>query len=514
MNALTKLSCLLLGGFVLAAQQTYASNVDEAPIGEAVERHLSIDTEYQRWAQDPDDVDTEIGDEIETRETLEDALETVKLSGLVPDIQFETGVAQIPETTVESLGAILDRMKDRINVRLHLIGHADNQPLSPRLQAIYGDNGGLSRERAGQVAEHFQTSLVLPPESISFEWAGDTQPVASNETAEGRALNRRVEVEVWYDEVVDKVALEEFLVPHEIKRVKVCRMETVCKLRYVEGHSKRARVQNLIAPLRFGEDAIDVQPEFIANVRQALANLSDKQNVVVKFVGYTDAAPLTGRTERIYGDHVGLSKARARRVALAVQDSLNLPTAAIQSDGEGAIRPLGSNQTLQGRVLNRRVEVEFWYDDPLQELPDEPQLCPESGGAQTVTKVYDPPWGAIAHVEFKDGEPLVPAGYEDILGRALADVADKTNPRLRFVGYTRNERLNRRTAAVYGDDIGLSSSRASTRASASSRAAATYTPTTWSTRASCRATPRTSRCRSSTTSSQSSTTTRASTSRA
>ena len=36
--------------------------------------------------------------------TLEDALETVKLSGLVPDIRFETGVAQIPDTTVESLG--------------------------------------------------------------------------------------------------------------------------------------------------------------------------------------------------------------------------------------------------------------------------------------------------------------------------------------------------------------------------------------------------------------------------
>ncbi len=369
-------------------------------------------------------------------------------------------MAQIPDSTVVSLGEILERMEDRINVRLHLIGHADSQPLSPRLQAIYGDNNGLSRERAGQVAEHFQTALALPPEAISYEWAGDTRPVASNETEEGRAQNRRVEVEVWYDEVVDKVALEEFLVPHEIKRVKVCRMETVCKLRYVEGHSKRARVQNLIAPLRYGEDAIDVTPEFIAQVRQSLDNMRDKQNVVVKFVGYTDAAPLTGRTERIYGDHLGLSKARARRVALAVQDSLNLPTAAIASDGEGAIRPLGSNQTLQGRALNRRVEVEFWYDDPLQELPDEPQLCPESGGAQTVTKVYDPPWGAIAHIEFKDGEPMVPAGYEATLSRALADVADKTNPRLRFVGYTRNERLNRRTAAVYGDDIGLSASRA------------------------------------------------------
>ena len=76
-------------------------------------------------------------------------------------------------------------------------------------------------------------SLTLPPEAISFEWAGDTRPVASNATEEGRAQNRRVEVEVWYDEVVDKVALEEFLVPHEIKRVKVCRMETVCKLRFL-----------------------------------------------------------------------------------------------------------------------------------------------------------------------------------------------------------------------------------------------------------------------------------------
>jgi flagellar motor protein MotB len=81
-------------------------------------------------------------------------------------------------------------MRDRINVRLHLIGHADNRPLSAELAQIFGDNAGLSRERAGQVAEHFQTALTLPPEAISFEWAGDTSPVASNLTEEGRALNR------------------------------------------------------------------------------------------------------------------------------------------------------------------------------------------------------------------------------------------------------------------------------------------------------------------------------------
>jgi hypothetical protein len=137
-----------------------------------------------------------------------------------------------------------------------------------------------------------------------------------------------------------------------------------------------------------------------------------------------------------------------------------LRSAVIQSDGKGTSRPLGSNQTARGRALNRRVEVEFWYDDPLQELPDEPQLCPESAGAELLTRQYDPPWGTIADLEFVDGNPAVPAGYEEILARALDDIADKTNPRLRFVGYTRNERLARRTAAVYGDDIGLSASRA------------------------------------------------------
>ena len=210
-------------------------------------------------------------------------------------------------------------------------------------------------------------------------------------------------------------------------------METVCKLRYVEGHARRARVQNLIAPLHFDSEKIDVDNFFIERVRQGFENLSEKENVVVKFVGFTDDVPLTGRTERIYGDHDGLSKARARRVALSVQDTLNLPTESIESDGRGSIRPLGSNQTERGRALNRRVEVEFWYDDPLQELPDEPQLCPESAGAVTVTRAYDPPWGSIADIDFNDGQPIVPAGYADDLARALADVADKTNPRLRSV---------------------------------------------------------------------------------
>jgi flagellar motor protein MotB len=451
---------LLLAVTWLVPVMSSAQDVDEESMGEAVERHISLDGPVTQWVQDPERVDEEVSDQIEVQEVLTDTLETIKLSNLVPPVRFESGVADIPDTTVVSLAEILERMKDRLNVRLHLVGHADNRPLSPRLVEIYGDNAGLSRERAGQVAEHFQTSLALPAEAISYEWAGDTLPVASNLSEDGRALNRRVEVEVWYDEVAEQVSLEEFLVPHQIQRLKVCRMQTVCKLRYVDGHAKRARIQNLVAPLYFDSESITVDDVFTERVRQALDNLSDKANVVVRLVGYSDDAPLMGRTERIYGDQLGLSKARARRVALAIQDDLDLPSSVVESDGRGAEKPLGSNATAQGRALNRRVEVEFWYDDPLQDLPDEPQLCPEDAGAEIVTRVYDPPWGSIAMIDFADGSPDIPAGYAGTLARALDDISDRTNPRLQFIGYTRNERLERRTAAVYGDDIGLSASRA------------------------------------------------------
>src|SRR5215468_8214106 len=245
----------------------------------------------------------------------------------------------------------------------------------------------------------------------------------------------------------------------DVKRIKVCRVETVCKMRYKEGETPRTRVKNLVMPLRYEDETVPISDAFTKQVQQALNNLRDKQGVTVRFVGYTDDAPLTGRDEIAYGNHLSLSKARAQRVALAVQGILGLPASAIESDGLGASHPIGSNATVQGRAMNRRIEVEFWYDDPLQELPEEPQLCPDDID-ETVTKVYDPPWGSIPNIALENGQLNIPPGYAENLHRALTDIADRTNARLQFVGYTKNERLDRRTASVYSDDIGLSAARA------------------------------------------------------
>jgi len=246
----------------------------------------------------------------------------------------------------------------------------------------------------------------------------------------------------------------------EIKTVKVCRTETVCLLRYKDGLSHRARVKNLVAPLHYDQWTPDVPSAFLQQIRHALDTLGGKQNVVVEFIAYTDNIPLNEGSARIYGDHLGLSKAVARRVALAVQTELGLSDAAVASDGKGAAEPVASNDTQQGRALNRRVEVEFWHDDPLQDLPDEPQLCPQADGAETVTRIYNSDSGPIDPILFENGRPVVPTGCSEHLRHIMAEIGDKDHVRLRFIGYTGDKRLDRRTAAVYGDDIGLSTARA------------------------------------------------------
>ena len=436
------------------------SGVSDAPaLGQAVEKQSGVDESRTLWGQGSY-ANGKKGDKLEVKKVMEKAVKTIKLQNVVPPIHFASGEAQIPAGYVERLRDILDSIKEKTNVRLHFAGHTDNAQLFGEVKEKYGDNLTLSRERAGVTAEHFQRALHLPPESITYEGMGESQPIASNITERGKAQNRRVEVGVWYDEVTDKLVDKEVVVAEAMNRVKVCRIETVCKMRYKEGQSKRARIKNLVKPLRFDDDTTDVPDDFVQKVKQALGNLATKGHVVVKFIGYTDNLPLTGRALRIYGDAVGLSKARARRAALAVQDALKLPTSGIDVEGKGPANPIASNDTDKGRSLNRRIEVEFWYDDALQELSDEPQLCPEAAGAEAVTRYYDSPSGGVKPILFEKGKPVITSEHLERLRSSMDEIRDKTMVRLRFIGYTNNERLDRRTAMVYRDDIGLSTARA------------------------------------------------------
>ena len=471
-----KLNRLILVGILLIPYAYAETGVNDMPVGESAspawqlsshplggntERQLPPDEVFNLWVQDETYFKPHEDDRIEMEKVLDKKYETFKLENAVPPIGFNSGQADIPQSAVAKLREVLNTMKYRANVRVHFVGHTDSDKLSPELRAKYGDNIGLSRARAEIAAEFFQRALELPPESVTYDGVGDTQPIASDNTDEGKRKNRRVEVQVWYDEITETAVDKEVVVKAKgLNRIKVCRQETVCKLQYRSGSAKRARLKNLVEPLRLEVGQSEIPAEFIRQIQEVLGNLRDVNNVVVHFVGHTDNTPLTDGAERIYRDHLGLSKARARRVALAVQEKLGLPNNAISSTGKGAAYSVASNDTEKGRALNRRVEVEFWHDDAFQQFTAEPQSCPESESAEIITLEYDPPTGPISAIRFQDGKPVLPPGYTQRLKKLMDEISDKSNVRIGFTGYTNNERMDRRAAMVYGDDIGLSTSRA------------------------------------------------------
>src|SRR5690349_1531219 len=126
----------------------------------------------------------------------------------------------------------------------------------------------------------------------------------------------------------------------DTKLIKVCRVQAVCKMRYREGQTPRTRVRNLVAPMRYEDENTPISDAFTRQVREALDNLRDKRGVTVRFIGYTDDAPLTGLDESNYGNHLSLSKARAQRVALEMRKILGWPASGSESDARGGVRPL------------------------------------------------------------------------------------------------------------------------------------------------------------------------------
>ncbi|MFC6632838.1 OmpA family protein [Microbulbifer taiwanensis] len=419
---------------------------EEKPIGNNTESML-LGQPRRQWVQDATAF-------VEPPEPVieEDAIE--------PLLFREMG-DEIAADAVEALREKLTELGEKPNLKLTFIGHTDSDPLSQQQLAEFLDKQEFTSSRAQHVAEFFQLALALPEEMVSYEGRGDAEPVADNITTAGRELNRRVQIQLSYD------ALDEFAMAEQaraqalaLNRVKVCRQETVCRLHYTAGSEQRARLKNLVTPLRWQPGQVDLPEAFVRRIREVRANLADRNNLVIHFVGHTDALPLPEGPAKLYSDHMALSRAEARRVALAVRDALKLPGTMVTSSGVGATQPLAANDTPKGRALNRRIEVEFWYDDPLETAGDGVQACPEAAAAETITIAHESLNGPIAPIRFDNGDPLISQAQLMQMRNAMAEIAGKANVRLSFIGYSDNERMERREAMVYGDDVGLSSARA------------------------------------------------------
>ena len=121
---------------------------------------------------------------------------------MLDEILFDSGKTTVKAQGIEVLdrvGSILLNVKDRA---ISIEGHTDNVPIGAELSKRYPTNWELSAVRATTVARYLQEKIGLDPGLLSAIGYGEYQPVASNESEEGQAKNRRIEIVLVPMEIV------------------------------------------------------------------------------------------------------------------------------------------------------------------------------------------------------------------------------------------------------------------------------------------------------------------------
>jgi chemotaxis protein MotB len=122
-------------------------------------------------------------------------LEIAELAGLVtirlPEkVLFKPGSAVIVKTGKVTLRKVASAMKGVTGRVFYVAGNTDNKPIKTRQ---FPSNWELSTARAVAVVHFFQAEGV-DPRSLGAAGYGQYHPLASNDTADGRAKNRRIDI--------------------------------------------------------------------------------------------------------------------------------------------------------------------------------------------------------------------------------------------------------------------------------------------------------------------------------
>jgi chemotaxis protein MotB len=125
---------------------------------------------------------------------------------LAENILFDSGKSDLKtegKTALQEVGSVLATITGR---EFQVSGHTDNVPIK---SAKFPSNWELSTARA-VVVTRFLTENGVPTEKISAAGYAETQPVATNDTPEGRQQNRRIEIVLMpnLEELPDLSALQ------------------------------------------------------------------------------------------------------------------------------------------------------------------------------------------------------------------------------------------------------------------------------------------------------------------
>jgi chemotaxis protein MotB len=112
---------------------------------------------------------------------------------LVESVLFDSGKAEVKPNGLVVLQKVIDILKNLKDKAIRIEGHTDNVQIGGLLARKYPTNWELSAARAINVARYLQHQGIDPALLAAVAY-GEYKPVAPNDSDEGRAKNRRIEI--------------------------------------------------------------------------------------------------------------------------------------------------------------------------------------------------------------------------------------------------------------------------------------------------------------------------------
>ncbi len=113
---------------------------------------------------------------------------------MVDKIIFPSGSTEISKDGKLVLDKVVSILKDIKDKRIQVEGHTDNVPIVSDLKKRFPTNWELSTARATEVVRYLQEQGGLDPKQLSATGYSEYQPVAPNDTNDGKHKNRRIEI--------------------------------------------------------------------------------------------------------------------------------------------------------------------------------------------------------------------------------------------------------------------------------------------------------------------------------
>jgi chemotaxis protein MotB len=121
---------------------------------------------------------------------------------MLGQVLFESGEAQLTPLGLDIMKQVGEVLASLPNKNIQVEGHTDNNPIYGRLQQQYPTNWELSTARATTVLRFLIEQTGMNPKDFSATGYADTRPAVANDSEEGQAQNRRVEIVLYPERVL------------------------------------------------------------------------------------------------------------------------------------------------------------------------------------------------------------------------------------------------------------------------------------------------------------------------